>query len=178
MGLAEYVVALGHVFARRASGKSKSNWRARIDERLLLLCFVVGVGKRSHHDDTRPCVGGVSSYWYGGRVLGWSACWVDCVFLQTRYIYWTRKFHRHRSAASAVDCLLSRFATRPFLRRHIVKELAEHNVAVRQGSFLSTEQLQSEMGFEHVPFDSRWRITILWTKCDFVMDLLEEIPGW
>ena len=59
----------------------------------------------------------------------------------------------------------------------IVEELANRKVVCRQGSFLSTVQLQNELGFENVVRLSLAHYNTI-SEIDFAMDRLEELAGW
>ncbi|KAI2510786.1 Aminotransferase class-V [Fragilaria crotonensis] len=167
MGLAEYFVRLATLEGEQAASQSQTERKDRREAALISFSSANDMMTREHV---------LQAY---RRIAMVEDSLVECLI--GRLSVSSNKVRLLNSKVSSHGCTrrlpIVAFCHESISAEEIVKELAAHKVAVRQGSFLSTEQLQSELGFEHVVRLSLAHYNTV-DEVRFAIDRLEEMPGW
>lgn len=174
-GLAEYFVRLATLEGEQAASQSQMERKDRREATIVSSSSTSDLMTREHVLEAYRRIGMVED------------SLLECLLSRLR-ISSNKVYVLDSKASDEVSCCtitLRRRRRLPIVAfRHesisaqdIVTKLAAHKVSVRQGSFLSTQQLQSELGFERVVRLSLAHYNTV-HEVKFVMDLLEEMPGW
>jgi selenocysteine lyase/cysteine desulfurase len=167
MGLAEYFVRLAGLEGGQAASQSQTERKDRREATVTSFSSANDLVTREHV---------LEAY---RRIAMVEDSLVEC--LMGRLSVSSNKVRLLNPKALSHDCTrrlpIVAFRHETISSDEIVKVLAAHKVAVRQGSFLSTKQLQSELGFEHVVRLSLAHYNTV-DEVRFAMDRLEELPGW